>query len=704
MDIPIVGDVYSVPNSTQFIVKLNPQLSDVLLATQIGIGDGDDQFGGFDYVPVAFLVDHCNNIYISSYHAFGALPLVEKLYSSGGFYLAVFTEDLEDLEFATLYSEGHVDGGTSRFDKNGTVYQGVCLVGGFTTTPDAWAKTQSTGWDIDIFKINFDVSGVNSAISGSDVVGCAPFLVNFSNYSSSDTFSWDFGDGGGSTEYEPSHIYEEPGVYSVSLIATDSLSCNIADTSFFDTVISVPVDHVPSFTYSIDCTAQLIACNNTTGYNFLSYTWTMGNRTTIEDEDADHIYVKPGTYEIMLTAKDEGCLSDSTITQQVTIYNEVVTVIGNGDAKGCAPYKVEFENNSGGVSFVWDFGNGLLPVEGQNVTHEYANAGEFVVTLYAFGNAECLGTDTTFSVVNVIQPNPIESLFTVQQIEACELLHIKMDNLSTGPDLEYAWYINNEFVAGTESISEYLSQPGVYSVTLKISEPVCNQIYEYTKDVQVIDQIDLQLQPNMSICYYQDQIVIQAAEPGPDAIYNWSTEETASAISVFEPGQYILVVNWNNCEGRDTVNINQIPAKNLITDVSFCKGSSTFLTIPFEGSQSYTWCNGQTGQNISTDQDGQYCYEFINDHGCVQDGLINVYMQDYMVSVYIPNAFTPNNVGINDVFIAKGVDVAKFEMEVWNRWGNQVFRSNSIEDPWIGNAHQNGKYYVPDGVYTYTVT
>jgi gliding motility-associated-like protein len=632
------------------------------------------------------------------------LPLVEELYSQGGFYLAVFTEDLEDLEFATLYSESHVDGGTSRFDKNGTVYQGVCSGGGFTTTPDAWATTQSTGWDIGVFKIDFDVSGVNSAISGSDVVGCAPFEVSFSNFSSGDTFSWDFGDGSGSTEYEPSHIYEEPGVYSVSLIATDSLSCNIADTSFFDIVISVPVDYVPSFTYSIDCTTQSIACNNTTGYDFLSYTWTMGDGTTIEDEDAEHIYLEPGTYEITLTAEDEGCLSDSTITQQVTIFNEVVAVIGNGDTEGCAPYEVEFENNSGGVSFVWDFGDGSLPVEGQNVTHEYANAGEFVVTLYAFGNAECSGADTTFSVVNVIQPDPIESLFTVQQIEACELLHIETDNLSTGPDLEYAWYINDEFVAGTENISEYLGQPGVYAVTLEISEPVCDQTADYTQDVQVIDQIDLQLQPDIPICYYDNQIVIQAAEPGPDAQYLWSTDETTSAISVTDPGQYIVEVNWNNCEGRDTVTVTMIPAKNLITDVSFCEGSSTYLTIPFDGSDSYTWCNGQTGQSITTDQDGQYCYEFIDDHGCLQDGLINVYMQDYMASVHIPNAFTPNNDGINDVFMAKGVDVAEFEMEVWNRWGDQVFKSNSIEDPWIGNAHQNGEHYVPDGVYTYAVT
>ena len=141
------------------------------------------------------------------------------------------------------------------------------------------------------------------------------------------------------------------------------------------------------------------------------------------------------------------------------------------------------------VSFVWDFGDGTTPVEGQNVSHVFANAGEYVITLYAYGNSECPGTDTTLSAVTVIQPDPIESLFTVQQIEACDLLHIQTDNLSTGPDLDYAWYIDGEMIAGTENISEYLTQPGTYSITLEISEPVCDQIDDYTEDVLVINQI-----------------------------------------------------------------------------------------------------------------------------------------------------------------------------------------------------------------------
>jgi gliding motility-associated-like protein len=703
VDMPIIGNVYANPNSTQFITKFTPDLSEILVSTQIGSGSGGGDLGGFDFVPVAFLADHCNNIYISSYNAYAVLDLEQELYSTGGFYLAVFTENLEELEFATMYSENHVDGGTSRFDKNGTVYQGVCSGGNFTTTPDAWSNTQGS-WDIGVFKIDFDVSGVNSAISGSDVVGCAPFEVNFSNYSTGDTFIWDFGDGNGSNEAEPSHIYNEPGIYEVSLIATDSLSCNIADTSYFDIVISVPVDYIPDFTYTYDCVSQTVLCTNNTGFDFLSYVWNMGDGTVIEDVNAEHTYSNPGNYQITLTAIDQGCLSDSTVAEDITVFDEVVAVIGNDDLVGCIPFEVDFENNSGGITFTWDFGDGSPLQTGLNVSHTYETAGEYIVTLFVEGNDECPGADTTSSEVVVMTPNPIESLFTVSQTDECSLLLISTDNQSTGDNLTYQWSIDDIPVSTNENLQEDLDAAGIHTITLVITDNVCDQTDEFIQDVSVIDEIDLQLQPDLPFCYHDDELLIQAAEPGLDAQFLWSTSETSSAIAVNAPGVYSVEVVWNNCSGRDTVEVVEIPAQILLENVSFCEGSTTYLTIPYEGSNQYEWCNGESGQNISTDQDGQYCYQFIDEYGCIQNGEINVYMQDFNASLYIPNTFTPNNDGVNDVFEAKGVDISEFTMSVWNRWGDEVFTTNTMDIPWTGNFKNNGTHYVQDGVYTYTIT
>jgi gliding motility-associated-like protein len=71
-------------------------------------------------------------------------------------------------------------------------------------------------------------------------------------------------------------------------------------------------------------------------------------------------------------------------------------------------------------------------------------------------------------------------------------------------------------------------------------------------------------------------------------------------------------------------------------------------------------------------------------------------------NIYVPGAFTPNGDGVNDVFEAKGHDLRKYEIRIFNRWGDVVFESNDINEVWLGQS-KVGEYYVPDGVYNYQV-
>ncbi|MBL7943447.1 MAG: gliding motility-associated C-terminal domain-containing protein, partial [Flavobacteriales bacterium] len=70
--------------------------------------------------------------------------------------------------------------------------------------------------------------------------------------------------------------------------------------------------------------------------------------------------------------------------------------------------------------------------------------------------------------------------------------------------------------------------------------------------------------------------------------------------------------------------------------------------------------------------------------------------------VYVPNSFTPDNDGINDVFFAKGHDLKTFEMWIFSRWGDLIFHSTDINQPWDGSWNGND-YYVADGVFTVMV-
>ena len=162
------GTYSGAPGSKQFIAAFDSDLSNTVYRTVIG--SGPNVFG-YDFIPVAFMVDKCNGIYISGYEAFQGLPTTagsfpDLIPGNADFYLAVLEPNAEGLTYATYYGEAdHVDGGTSRFDKGGVIYQGVCSCewsGLLTTLDNAWALDQNNGCDLGVFKIDLEIEAINA--------------------------------------------------------------------------------------------------------------------------------------------------------------------------------------------------------------------------------------------------------------------------------------------------------------------------------------------------------------------------------------------------------------------------------------------------------------------------------------------------------------------------------------------------------------
>jgi hypothetical protein len=148
----------------------------------------------------------------------------------------------------------HVDGGTSRFDRNGIIYQAICAnckqfgEAEFPTTPGAWQETNRTpkGCNLAMVKIEMDFAGVRaapqSAIDGlaRDTAGCVPLTVDFTDtIQNAVSYEWDFGDGSPRvtsthSNINVAHEYTAVGVYRVMQIAIDSSTCNIRDTAYLN--------------------------------------------------------------------------------------------------------------------------------------------------------------------------------------------------------------------------------------------------------------------------------------------------------------------------------------------------------------------------------------------------------------------------------------------------------------------------------------
>jgi gliding motility-associated-like protein len=250
---PVIDAPYVVPGSSQFIIKLNPALTLNLNSTVFGNGSPN-----INISPAAFLVDICGNMYVSGWGAnilqgvpMSGMPITTDAFQSTppngfDFYLLVIKREFQDILYGTYLggasAQEHVDGGTSRFDKNGVVYQSVCGgCGGnsdFPTTSGAWSSQNlSSNCNNLIFKFDFELIP-EAEFTVDNNLGCATFQVTFDNFSTeSDSYLWDFGNGDTSSViFNPTMVYDTPGVYEINLYVTDSI-CLLTDTAFLSITV-----------------------------------------------------------------------------------------------------------------------------------------------------------------------------------------------------------------------------------------------------------------------------------------------------------------------------------------------------------------------------------------------------------------------------------------------------------------------------------
>ncbi|MFW5760290.1 MAG: gliding motility-associated C-terminal domain-containing protein, partial [Cyclobacteriaceae bacterium] len=257
--------LYANNNSGQFIIKLNHKLQDDPNCFSTVFGSG---IQAPNISLTAFLVNECNNIYVSGFGRIARqggyinlgtnnLPVTDNAFQkttdNGDFYFMVLLNDAQELLYATYFGgdespgEEHVDGGTSRFDRRGIIYQSVCVgcnqlpTSKFPTTPGAYSEVKNNILCNNAV-IKFDLASLLARFTTDSpefdqpglTSGCYPLEVVFLNQSiGGKDFKWDFGNGVTSTKKDSILVtYEEPGTYPVKLTATDINTCVRQDTAY----------------------------------------------------------------------------------------------------------------------------------------------------------------------------------------------------------------------------------------------------------------------------------------------------------------------------------------------------------------------------------------------------------------------------------------------------------------------------------------
>ncbi|PWJ40087.1 PKD domain-containing protein [Sediminitomix flava] len=202
--------------------------------------------------------------------------------------------------------------------------------------------------------------------------------------------------------------------------------------------------------------------------------------------------------------------------------------------------------------------------------------------------------------------------------------------------------------------------------------------------------------------------------------YEWSTGATTPYIDVTESGIYTVQSMVEHASGVSCMNtldinvkFNQAPPKTLEADTVYCFEFGDVMTLSAAEGDDFTYYwhdTGETTRTVERRGSGTYSVTVVDESDttfCTMTDTISV-QEICPPRVYLPNAFTPNNDGLNDVFILKTAYALNITLKIFNRWGEEIFfmnYENSEEANEEGNAWdgKNGSKEMPAGTYNYII-
>lgn len=634
-----------VPNGGQFLTKLTPTLDSVIWSTAFGRG-----LGGLDISPTALLVDLCNNIYMSGWGSpttngglggTAGLPVTPDAFQlttdNNDYYFICISDDASQLVYATFFgsphAREHVDGGTSRFDNKGRIYQAVCAgCGGyddFPTTQGAWSQeNNSTNCNIGVIKFDFNLPAVVADFNVPNTV-CAPVQMTFNNtsqrISDSTSFFWDFGDGATSTLENPTHWYTHSGTYTITLVAADAGSCNFSDTISREMVVlsNSNSDLPPLGVCNGDFVQIGIAPS---GNASISYHW--DPQDGLSNPFISNPIAAPDsttTYQLFVT--DGVCID--TMTQVVTVENMLVDAGSNRTV--CLGESVTLSPNVTGtaIHYYWSDNRNFTSYINTNFTNPTIQVSPTQATTYYVRaeGAYCQAIDSVR--VNV-------SHFTLSVPTNFEVCYGDSIQVAVEPDQQgqyhYVWSPAETVVFGqgggrpwvlpSENTIYSVTATNEYGCTATIDVPVT--IKRYTSNAVVADVS----------CYgAQNGSILLAVTGGEEPYYyQWSNGASQSSLSHVAAGTYSVIITDNTgCKGVDTFSIGQplpltvslVDVQNVLCD-QLCNGELTVQAAGGTAPYNYAWLHGATGDHVTGLCAGAYTVNVMDGHNCEVTGLFQV--------------------------------------------------------------------------------
>ncbi|MFW5773421.1 MAG: PKD domain-containing protein [Tangfeifania sp.] len=437
-----------------------------------------------------------------------------------------------------------------------------------------------------IYYHSIEIKEYEPTIAGFEIIGnnqLAPAKVEFKNTSeNADTYQWDFGDSSfwrsnQSDKKNPDHKYKDPGTYRVKLIVKNNFS-GIADTLIKDVVVEKEKEASAGFVFtkSSDTAPSTVAFKNTSE-DAERFEWDFGDpasgsNNSSDEKDPAHLYSKPGSYNVRLSAWAKGQRNPTTFSEVIEINElprppEAAFTIENNNVLG--PATIVFNNKSvNAEEFSWNFGD---PDSGsnnmsnkENPTHTYQKAGRYKVELTASSSNFNTKSTATDYVIIVEPSQPPAANFTFDSSNLISPVEVSFTNSSVNAD-SYLWDFGDPQSANNtsseKSPSHTYNEAGKYKVVLTATNKKTGEKSSFSEFIVVTGPAKPAIRPVAKFSVETENVTAPATvrftnQSADATAYEWdfgdpdsgrnSSDEANPTHTYEEPGRYRVELKVTN--------------------------------------------------------------------------------------------------------------------------------------------------------------
>lgn len=465
-----------------------------------------------------------------------------------------------------------------------------------------------------------------------------------------------------------------------------------------------PCDAVADFTLVEDwlCEAGLLSINNNSEGD--DYQWLLDGVLVSTDYNPLITLDQPGQHSLTLMVTQDSC----SVIQNESITLSLLDLTTSGGGMMCVGDSISISAQSlNADSMYWTPGSSLAGMSAWQTL-----ASPATTTTYVAHATDQNGCEVTEEVIVEVDPSCCVSWIDIDYdpilcMEDEEWFE-NQTNVTGNGTWTWDWPtgVTSPLTEGAEPTGVAAALPGQWELIVQL-EDQCGTAID-TLLISIFENPIADAGLDTLMC---DASPIQiGSTPLAYHTYQWSNELSLSDLTVAqpiasptEPTWYYLYVEdiISGCSAIDSVEVLVDQPLDLGPAYLGCYGD-TLVVSPAMVPGNWEWSDGETDDELIIVESGDYELVYTNSCGSKTDAL-RVELEYCDCPVFVPNAFTPNTDGHNEIF--KPVvtcSLNHYKFEVWDRWGELVFATDDPTKGWMGNSN-NGEYYVPDGMYVWKV-